>query len=41
MFNIPDLILDLIDDRLGGRGAVVTPKDFLEIARRDAVDQAL
>lgn len=41
MFSIPDLMLDLIEDRLGGRGAVVTPKDFLEIARRDAVDQAL
>jgi hypothetical protein len=41
MFSIPVLMLDLIEDRLGGRGAVVTPKDFLEIARRDAVDQAL
>ena len=41
MYRLPDLILDLIDGRFGGPGAVVTPKDFLELARRDAIDQAL
>lgn len=34
-------ILDRIRRRHGGDGAVVTPKDFLDLAGRDAVDQAL
>jgi hypothetical protein len=27
--------------RVGGRGGVFTPKDFLDVAARAAVDQAL
>lgn len=34
-------ILKRIRRRYGGDGAVVTPKDFLDLAGRDAVDQAL
>ena len=36
-------IQDHITDRLRsrGRGKVFTPKDFLDVAQRDAVDQAL
>lgn len=34
-------ILSRIRRRHGGDGAVVTPKDFLDLASRDAVDQAL
>ncbi len=34
-------ILDRIHRQHGGDGAVVTPKDFLDLAGRDAVDQAL
>jgi hypothetical protein len=34
-------IMDRITRRFGGRGAVVTPKDFVDLAGRDAVDQAL
>lgn len=35
------LIMARITRRLGGSGAVVTPKDFLDMAGRAAVDQAL
>lgn len=41
MSPTPTLISDRINHRLGGPGAVVTPKDFLDLAGRDAVDQAL
>ena len=34
-------IITCISRRFGGDGAVVTPKDFLDIAGRDAIDQAL
>ncbi|MFI4893598.1 MAG: DUF6088 family protein [Phycisphaerales bacterium JB058] len=34
-------ILDRIRRTFGGDGAVVTPRDFLDLAGRDAVDQAL
>jgi len=34
-------IMNRIRRRYGGRGAVVTAKDFLDLASRDAVDQSL
>ncbi|MBL4809352.1 MAG: hypothetical protein JKY43_04755, partial [Phycisphaerales bacterium] len=34
-------ILKRIGRQYGGPGAVVTAKDFLDLASRDAVDQAL
>src|SRR5262245_37583749 len=37
--TIPDKIIDRL--RRQGRGTVFTPKDFLAIGSRDAVDQAL
>src|SRR5713226_9287020 len=37
--SIPDTIVDRL--RRQGRGKVFTPKDFLDIGSRDAVDQAL
>jgi RNA-binding protein YhbY len=37
--SIPDKIVDRL--RRQGRGKVFTPKDFLDIGSRDAVDQAL
>ena len=39
MSTVQDEILDRI--RQKGRGKVFTPKDFLDLANRDAVDQAL
>lgn len=39
MMNIQTQILDRI--RQGGRGKVFTPKDFLDLGGREAVDQAL
>lgn len=41
MKTTQDQILSRIRRRHGGDGAVVTPKDFLDLASRDAVDQAL
>jgi len=41
MNTTPSRIMARIRRSLGGPGAVVTPKDFLDLAARDAVDQAL
>lgn len=41
MQTLRQQILDRIRHHHGGDGAVVTPKDFLDVGRRDAVDQAL
>lgn len=37
--SVPDLIMKRA--RAGGRGSVFTPSDFLDVAARAAVDQAL
>ncbi|HEY4328750.1 MAG TPA: DUF6088 family protein [Phycisphaerae bacterium] len=39
MDSIQHSVLERIER--GGRGTVVTPKDFLDVGTRDAVDQAL
>lgn len=41
MSTIQSRIMIRITKQLGGDGAVVTPKDFLDLASRDAVDQSL
>ena len=41
MRNTQPQIMSRIAKRFGGSGAVVTAKDFLDLAGRDAVDQAL
>ncbi len=41
MKSTHDLILSRISRNHGGPGAIVTPKDFLDLAGRAAVDQAL
>ena len=41
MSTLAPQILDRIERDLGGPGAVITPKDFLDLGTRDAVDQVM
>jgi len=41
MASTPDIIMARINRNLGGPGVVVTAKDFVDVAERAAVDQAL